>query len=284
MSSTVKNKIQNSRMIACDYDELTENNLYNQIIKTTILILIKSDGVKSEHKQGLKRAVLFFNNVDTINPSMIQWNCISIRKSNKSYEMLLNICYFVIDGLLQTTDKGSFRMASFSDEHMEMLFQKFVFNYFYQHYHHKELSVNAAQIKWDLTGAENESAIKYLPLMQTDITLKHNNNCLIIDTKYYSRTMQNRFDGYKYHSANMYQIYTYVKNMSARFIGRVSGMLLYARSGEIITPNAEYMMGENMISIKTLDLNTDFRMIAKQLDDIAERFILADKPEDLIAL
>ena len=269
MPETVKNRIQHKRIISCEYDELSENNLMNQILKTTADILLRSNGVTAEHKNSLKKVLLFFDGIDTLEPSSIQWNRIQIQRSNKSYEMLINICYFVIDGMLQTTDKGNYRMAQFSDEHMARLYERFVLEY-YRH-HHKELSASAGQVKWNLSNDSEESAIKYLPTMQTDIMLKNKEHTqtLIIDTKYYTRTMQSQFDTYSYHSGNLYQIFTYVKNQDANEAGNVSGMLLYAKTGESITPNAEFMMSGNKISVKTLDLNLHFSQIAAQLDKIA---------------
>ncbi len=37
-----------------------------------------------------------------------------------------------------------------------------------------------------------------------------------------------------------------------------------------ITPDASYMIGGNKISVKTLDLNCDFKDIAAQLDRLVE--------------
>ena len=51
--------------------------------------------------------------------------------------------------------------------------------------------------------------------------------------------------------------------------GNVAGMLLYAKTGESVTPDFDFLMGGNQISVKTLDLNTDFKWIAEQLDRIA---------------
>ena len=184
--------------------------------------------------------------------------------------MLLNICYFVLDGMLQSTEDGSYKMAQFADEHMARLYERFVLEY-YRH-HHTELSANASEIRWNLSEDSEESAIKYLPVMKTDITLKSKTQTLIIDTKYYANTMQKRFDSYSYHSANMYQIFTYVKNSDAESKGNVSGMLLYAKTGEMITPDAAYMIGGNRIAVKTLDLNGDFAMIKEQLDSIVEDY------------
>jgi len=63
-----------------------------------------------------------------------------------------------------------------------------------------------------------------------------------------------------------------VKNKAA-VGGGVSGMLLYARTDEEIQPDHTYMMSGNRISVKTLDLNCDFREIARQLNAIADTFI-----------
>jgi 5-methylcytosine-specific restriction enzyme subunit McrC len=52
----------------------------------------------------------------------------------------------------------------------------------------------------------------------------------------------------------------------------VAGMLLYARTDEMIQPDAEYRMSGNRISVKTLDLNREFQVIANKLNAIVEEF------------
>ncbi|NLC45513.1 MAG: 5-methylcytosine-specific restriction endonuclease system specificity protein McrC, partial [Clostridiales bacterium] len=113
---TIHNKLQRKQMIYCEYDELSTNNTYNQILKTTAMILLNQSSVDLKHRSALKKVVLFFNDVDMIEPSSIKWNMLSFRKNNESYKMLLNICYFVLDSLLLSTDKGIYKMATFLDE------------------------------------------------------------------------------------------------------------------------------------------------------------------------
>ena len=50
----------------------------------------------------------------------------------------------------------------------------------------------------------------------------------------------------------------------------VSGLLLYARTADEIQPDGDFSMSGNKISVKTLDLNQSFEVIAKQLNQIAE--------------
>lgn len=263
---TIKNKIQHKQKLNCEYDELSENNIFNQILKTTIRLLLKDKSIKSQRKQNLKRVSEFLNSVNEINPTLIRWNRLNYQRNNKSYEMLMNICRFVIDSWLMTTQKGEYKFLQFSDEQMERLYEKFVLEYYKKHYKGK-LYVCSPQIEWALD--ENQAGIEFLPKMQTDITLKSEEKTLIIDTKYYTKTMTARFDKQKLISANLYQIFTYVKNEDKNNTGNVSGMLLYARTDEDITPDFDFTMNGNKISVKTLDLNTDFNIIAKKLDEIA---------------
>ena len=39
INGTIKSRINNRRTLACEYDELSENNIFNQIIKVTVTIL-----------------------------------------------------------------------------------------------------------------------------------------------------------------------------------------------------------------------------------------------------
>ena len=49
---------------------------------------------------------------------------------------------------------------------------------------------------------------------------------------------------------------------------RVPGMLLYARTNELLVPDDVYHISGNKISVQTLDLNKEFSCIAAQLDRI----------------
>jgi len=266
---TMNNKLQRRQMLSCEYDELSENNIFNQILKTTSTILIQQPTVSVNHKTALKKSMLFFGNVDRKEPTCFQWNRLRFEKNNQSYRLLLNICFFVLEGLLLTTEKGEYKMASFLDEqHMSRLYEKFILEYY--RYHYPELRPAASQVAWNLDDGTDD----FLPVMQTDITLggaASGGIILIIDAKYYTRTMQvqGQYDSRTLHSNNLYQIFTYVKNKDVGNTGKVAGMLLYAKPDEAITPDCDFRMSGNKISVKTLDLNIAFADIAAQLDQIA---------------
>ena len=263
INGTIKNLINRKQKIDCDFDELSEDNIFNQILKTTAEYLFLHPTVKNERKESLKRLMLFFRGVQTIDLSNINWSKLRFDRNSKTYQMLLYICYFIFDNKVITSDKGNYKMRGFSDEHMCRLFEKFVLEYFKTHY--PSLNARAAQINWNIN--EEKSSTDILPIMQTDIMLTLNNRTLIIDTKYYGKTMQIQFGKETIHNQNIYQIQSYVMNLDKSHSGLVDGMLLYAKTNEAITPNGQMSFADgNIIYFRTLDLNKDFQCIKNELD------------------
>jgi 5-methylcytosine-specific restriction enzyme subunit McrC len=275
MQGTIRNKMMKKTVLSCEYDELSENNLLNQILKTTVFILIRHANVENKYKDDLIKKMTFFSNVDIIEPNIIKWSAIELQHNYNSYRLLINICQLILEGMLLTTDSGAYKLAKFIDErHMHTLYEKFILEYYRKEY--PILSVNASQIQWVID--DNEKNL--LPTMQSDITLSYGNKVLIIDAKFWEHTTQYRYETNKIHSSNLYQIFTYVKNKEASFVEschEVAGMLLYARTDELIQPDESYNMSGNKISVKTLDLNCEFKEISNQLD-----LIVKDYYEDLL--
>ena len=269
INETISLKIRKSNLVACEYDELSENNIYNRIIVTTADMLLRHSGVREKTKSALKRQMLFFSNVQPIEIKDIHWNLLRFDRNNRSYRMLLYICYFILDGLLMTTEEGKYKMREFSDEHMNRLFEKFVLEYYKRR--HPKLNPDARQVKWNIQMEEPSES--FLPIMQTDIMLTGNDRTLIIDTKYYSKTMQSQFGKRTIHSNNLYQIHTYVTEHDKDHSGSVDGMLLYAKTEESIVPNGQIKLKDgNVIYFKTLDLNQEFSEIEKALDSFTQGY------------
>ena len=197
----------------------------------------------------------------------IHWN-LQYDRNNQTYRMIIAVCQLILKGLLQTTSDGFNRMTEYQDDQtMARLYEKFILGYYQKE--HPELKAYSPQIRWAVTDGYDFR----LPTMQTDIviTSKKTGKTLIIDAKYYSHNMQTKapYMTQTIHSANLYQIFAYVKNWPAKPNETVSGMLLYAGTDDAIQPNNDYQISGNRISVRTLDLDCDFPDIAKKLDEIA---------------
>ena len=266
VSESVKTQTMLKSQMVCSYDEFSVNGLMNRILKSTVYLLLKSD-ISAKRKKELKKLMVFFADVELIDLNIVNWN-IQYNRTNQTYQMMISICYLVVKGLLQTNSYGNTKLMDFIDEQrMCYLYEKFILQYYKKEF--PQLSVNASRISWQLDNGEDT----LLPIMQSDISLQKDNTVLIIDAKYYSHTTQVKYDKHSLHSNNLYQIFTYVKNKDYELRQQkheVSGMLLYAKTDEDIQPNNVYQMSGNQISVKTLDLNSPFSDISRQLNDIVK--------------
>ena len=269
ISESIKTQTMLKKQMICTYDEFSTNIQFNQIIKSTVLLLLKAN-ITNSRKKSLRKLLLFFSDVNEIDLHFVNWNQ-QYNRSNQNYQMLIGMCYLVYKGLLTTQNNGTIKLMDFFDgQRMCRLYEKFLLEYYRKE--HPELTANASQIAWQLDDTENQM----LPRMQTDIMLSKNNNILIIDAKYYSHMTQQQYGIHTLHSNNLYQIFTYVKNKEfelRNYEHTVSGMLLYAQTDEDIIPNNTYHMSGNQISVLALDLNQDFSKISRTLDDIAKNFL-----------
>lgn len=261
ISASVKEQSILKKQLVCDHDEFSVNSYMNRIIRTTMDVLLRSS-ISKEKKKQLRKLFIYFSDVEPLNRENINWK-LQFNRNNQTYQMLISICYLILKGLLQTTSDGNTKLMDFLDEQrMCKLYEKFILEYYKKE--HPEIKASASQIPWNTDDGYRET----LPVMQSDITLTQGEKTLIIDAKYYSHTTQKHFNVNTLHSGNLYQIFTYVKNLDVNKTGNVSGMLLYAKTDELVLPNNTYKMSGNTISVKTLDLDCDFSQIKRQLDDI----------------
>lgn len=267
LSETMRLQMQRKQTLSCAFDEFSEDNLYNRILKTTLYRLIHAKDVDEKRRQALRKLIVYFGNVQLIQPDHIAWNRLIYQRNNRNYELLLNLCYLVLNGMLQTTEDGMYRLLAFSEERMERLFEKFLLAYYQKH--HPELHPEASQVKWNLTEKPDANMIRFLPDMYTDLTLHKGGKTLVIDAKYYGKALTENYGKASFRSAHLYQIFAYVKNLDKLNTGNVSGLLLYAKTADEDFPDGEpVMIGGNRIGVKALDLNQEFPVIAGQLEGI----------------
>ena len=270
VTESVKSQAIWRRQLVCSYDEFSVDTTMNRVIKATVALLVRSD-ISRARKKSLKKLMVYFANVREIDLHTVNWN-MRYDRNNRTYRMLMAVCWLVVKGLLQTQSDGSVRMMDFFDEQrMSRLYEKFIFEYYRRE--HPRLRASASFVEWALDDGMSDG----LPAMRSDITLSARGRVLIIDAKYYKSTMQSNFDKKTVHSGNLYQIFAYVKNKQAVLERagesvEVSGMLLYAATDEEVQPDVTYRMSGNQIGVRTLDLDRPFEEIRAQLDGIADTF------------
>ena len=275
INGSIRNRINHVQRLACDFDNLSVNNLFNRILKSTAVYLSKQKDVSDENKNALNKALYGFTEVDIIDLRAIPWSTLTYQRNNQSYRIMIYLCYFVINRMLLTTSAGEYKMRQFTEEHMAALYEKFILEYYRKH--HPELHPSSKQIGFDIRESISEEASDFLPKMQSDIYLTRNGQTLIIDAKYYKNIWQ-RYDredpetSRTIRNSHLYQIMSYVNNTDKQHSGNASGMLLYAQTAKTKYSLDYPNIGGNRYTIKTLDLNTDFSELSRQLESIAETY------------
>jgi len=268
MVGTMRHALNKRQSIACVHDEFSVNNAFNQILKSTALALLRT-GKLEKSGEGLKRAVSFFGEVDALDIHRIRWSALQYERNNQHYLMLINICKFVVDGLLLDESRagdGYVRSMAIDEGRMASLYEGFVREYFAREF--PGLHSASKQIAWDVPQGVDTAL---LPTLLSDVMLFDRKKTLIIDAKFYGSIMQQNWERFSIRSAHLYQILTYVNNQQARQPEKpVDGMLLYAKTSENAPKPATWPIGGHGIAVRVLDLSQPFRELSKQLDAIAE--------------
>ena len=107
-----------------------------------------------------------------------------------------------------------------------------------------------------------------MPAMQTDISLISKERKIVIDTKYYQEALtMNQYSNLKFHSANLYQLYAYLKNLEHFTESNVnvnaSGILLYPTT--TIELDETFLIDNHYISVCTVNLATGWKQIEGRL-------------------
>ena len=266
ISDSIKSQTFYNGSMICQFDEFSKDIKLNQIIKTTINILIKSPHLDLNLRNKLLKIRLHFSDIKTIAFSKMLFSSLRYNRNNYHYRMLINISELIYYGLITNEDNNDILFLDFvRDNQMAKLYEKFVLNFYKRHLDESIYKVYAPKLSWNLDGEISDEELSLLPEMRTDIVIENKvaNTQLIIDTKYYAQTLvsSNWTDIEKIRTAHLFQILAYVNN--SNFTGEIKGMLLYPTIEKEI--NANYPILGKSIGIRTLNLNSEWEDISGRL-------------------
>ena len=247
----------------CEFDELDYNILHNQILKTTIKNMIGCQGLEPDTNNKLKNLYLRMHKVDDLCLTKKKFRQVQLNRNNFFYDFLIKVCELVFDNLLisKEGEGGTFKDFLQDETVMRSIFEGFARNFYKRHLKGYNY-VGRRNIDWKLKPFSDEDA-SVLPMMQTDINIEFPDRKIIIDTKYYKETLNQRG---KIHSGNLYQLFAYLENQE-KFDDLVSmkceGILLYpAINSEF---KYDYQYEDHTVSIRTINLNQDWKCIERDL-------------------
>ncbi|MHC2390816.1 5-methylcytosine-specific restriction endonuclease McrBC regulatory subunit McrC [Bradyrhizobium liaoningense] len=99
--------------------------------------------------------------------------------------------------------------------------------------------------------------------MQTDISATRPSEYRIIDAKFYRQTLGNFFEAEKIHSANLYQMTSYLMNATPAGGIEAKGMLIYPKVDRVL--RQQYEILGRKISVCTVDLDAPWWAIDQEI-------------------
>lgn len=262
-NDTIKSGKLVNKSVVCNFDEYSENNISNQIIKSTLVNMLRKNRLSSKRKLEIKKIISVLENVEEIDILKTKILKNTVSRTNKNYAFMLYICELYKNNQIFKESKTNHDVKEYIGvKSFHQLFENFVLNYFRKE--HPILQPTGINMRWD-----TDSEQSLLPMLKTDITLFGKDHVLIIDTKYYGDMYSNNMNTTRMRASHINQIFAYVYNYANKESIKTSGMLLYAQTKHEKELDVVERVGMYDLYFKSLKLNTDFINIKQQLDDIA---------------
>ncbi len=271
LAETLKRNLQMRFRTICSFDEFSANILTNRILVSTLQRLTKTIGLDSDLKHEIRKLLKMFGNVEMIALKPSVFNQVRLNRNNRFYGFVLDVCRLIAENILPSEHTGEWKFVDFTrdERKMNQLFEKFLY-----HFYRIETAFNVKgeQIRWQFENL-SEAAEKFLPVMRTDISLTSSERKIIIDAKFYRETLTKNYSSEKIKSANLYQLFSYLLNQRStdKRTQSTTGILLYPTIEKDY--DLDFKFENHLISIKTVNLNANWRIISKRLKDIVSETV-----------
>lgn len=244
----------------CAFDELTQDTPQNRVIKSAMWTLSAVETLSKDHRSQLKRLIRDLPGIPDRPLTRSMFREFRLHANNRHYGFLINVAELILQSAIPDEATGKYKFRDFSREGKEMarLFEGFVRNFLKAE--RPELAIGVEDVKWDAMSA-TDPTLSLLPNMRTDISVRSSERTLIIETKYYEETFQTYYDHKSVHSAHLYQLVAYLRNLEIRKgpDGNAEGMLLYPVVSESI--DQTYTIQGHKVRLRTIDLSKEWRGI-----------------------
>jgi len=248
--------------LPCAFDELSYNVLHNQILKTTMRRLIRTQGLAADSSLGLTKLCRLFSGISELALTNRVFGQVQLHRNNQFYDFLLKVCELIHRNLLVSETSGASKFMEFVRDKRQMafLFEQFVRNFYRVH---TDYTVKREDIYWRWIAADKVAA-GLLPKMQTDISLTSATRRIIIDCKFTPEATQHHFEAETLRSSHLFQIHAYMNNLpEGKLADTCEMMLLYPTMASPLS--ATYMDKQHKISIRTINLDQTWQGIHQDL-------------------
>lgn len=263
-SETLKRQLLPTARAHMQFDELSENNTLNQIIKSTLLRLAQLDELSHAMQGDLLHLARRFSNVSPIHLSPAIFHQVQIHRHNAFYGLVIDVCELVYFSTFVNEEEGPHQFRDFvrDENRMWQVFQDFITNFYRIHYPMSR--VRSEQVLWDIDSDSPDKA-ELLPRMITDIVIRETGRVIVIDTKYYKEALSKHRGNEAARSAHLYQLFSYLGNIESKLphATALGGVLLYPTVEYEV--HKRYRVKGHSLMLATVNLSQQWSDIEKRL-------------------
>ena len=264
LGRTLRLQSRNVRRLHCEFDELSHDVLHNQILKATLRRLAQAPTLDPELSHQLRALTSRFPDVSDIRLEASAFSRVQLHRNNAYYDLLLKVAELAFDCLLPDPDGTGYRFQDVlrDEQKMANVFEDFVRNFY--RVEQQRFAVKPLTIQWDATVLA-ASGVGRLPNMIVDVFLQSRERKIIIDTKYYASALQSNRGSESFHSGNLYQIFSYLKNAAGK------DLTFQSAEGILLYPEAKHGLDESFeiqghrLTVASVDLSQPWPEIAERL-------------------
>jgi 5-methylcytosine-specific restriction enzyme subunit McrC len=261
-AGTARRLLPERAQVHCHFEAFLPDLLHNQILKSTLANLQATAEIDARQKLDCHSLLRRMEGISKPRLRTAHFNAVRLHRNNAHYALLMQLCQLVHTNLLVNERSGftTFRNFLRDKEQMAKLYEAFVCHFYRKHTHLKVKG--QASIPWDCPEPDH-----LLPIMKADAILRGNGRTIVVECKFYEKTLQTHYLGAsaKLHSGHLYQLSTYLLNLGQGPEGIVpEGLLVYPTTE--VSFLTDLILSGKRIRACTLDLNLEpWERVAKQM-------------------
>lgn len=263
LNATLRLQAKKVRRLQCEFDELSHDLLHNRVLKSSLRRLARAPTIDRDLAHELEMIARQMPYVSEIWLDRSAFARVQLHRNNAHYRFLMKIAELAFECLLPDPNGSGFVFHDVTRDERKMarVFEEFVRNFYSAE--QQAFRVEPLTINWDATRLSG--GFGRLPNMRVDVFLRARDRRIIIDTKYYAEALQSYHGTKSFHSENLYQLFSYLRNAagnSSEFAG-AEGMLLYPCAGTSL--NETFIVQGHPVTVATVDLSAPWPAVKAQL-------------------
>ena len=275
----------------CEYEGFTLNVPRNQIVRSTLGDSLSRGFTSVEEKRAkygrlvsdVEALIRMLYEIDRVRVTrrLIASELRQLGRNEREYKLMLKICEMLQDPAMPRSDGAS--DAEFVDwlrkqENEHRIFELFVGNFYRLKLQPSEWDVSAqGRLEWH-EAEDRESVGIRLPNMYPDVYLTHSSGKIVVlDTKWYSSPVSERYEAESVHTSNLYQMYAYLASQDHQMgaYRTSTGILLYGQT-EIGHRRLRTRIDGHPFWVETLDLMQEWVKIEGDLVRLVEEVVAVE--------